>query len=275
MTTEWNVGMDIDVLIDPYRPGVKPTCNSIQRLRICTPYGGSKAIWGPIGQPDGLVEVLVLDNGPQWSKVFPGYVSRFRRRIVQEGDGKKLAGTLRWNFPLIEDRSLRLLNLFPCCLHASELEAVLDRAEGGPGIKPIAEFLMLSTGYECLRKRWIDALVHEEAFEGDTPLATEQEHALKQVLGDCLRIGIRKDNTGIVPAQLKGQVFQGWSDGCEDLSPGFRRSCEGDLLEARMGRHPGAQLIPSAYHIQNAGRKDLANVVGGSKYRKRGKDRRL
>jgi hypothetical protein len=48
------------------------------------------------------------------------YVSRFCRRIVQEGDGKKQAGTLRWNFPLIEDRSLGLLNLFPRFLHASE-----------------------------------------------------------------------------------------------------------------------------------------------------------
>jgi len=31
---------------------------------------------------DGFVEVLVLNNGPQWSKVFSDYVSRFRRRIV-------------------------------------------------------------------------------------------------------------------------------------------------------------------------------------------------
>jgi hypothetical protein len=59
---------------------------------------------------------------------------------------------------------------------------------------------MVSTGYECFRKSLIDALVHEKAFEGDTPLATECEHASKQVLGDCLGIGIRKDNTGIVPA---------------------------------------------------------------------------
>ena len=122
---------------------------------------------------------------------------------------------------MIEDRSLRRLNLFPCCLHASELRAVLYRAQGGLGIKPIAQFLMLSTGYECFRKSLIDALVHEKAFEGHTPLATECEHASKQVLGDRLRIGIRKDNTGIVPAQLKGQVFQGWSGGCEDLASGF------------------------------------------------------
>jgi hypothetical protein len=70
-------------------------------------------------------------------------------------------------------------------------------------------------------------------------------------------------------------VFQGCSGGCEDLASGFRRSCEGDLLEVRVGRHPGAKVIPSADHIQNAGRKDLTNVVGGSKYCKRGKDRRL
>ena len=89
------------------------------------------------------------------------------------GDGKKQAGTLRWNFPLIEDRSLRLLNLFPRCLHASELGAVLYRAEGGLGIKSIAEFLLLSTGYECFRKSLIDVLVHEKAFQGDTPLAAE------------------------------------------------------------------------------------------------------
>ena len=101
---------------------------------------------------------------------------------------------------MIEDRSLRLLNLFPCCLHASELGAVLYRAQGGLGIKPIAEFLILSTGYECFRESLIDALVHEKAFEGDTPLATECEHASKQALGDCLGIGIRKDNTGIVLA---------------------------------------------------------------------------
>src|SRR6202041_1489473 len=221
MTTEWNVGVDIEVLIDPYRPGIKPTCNGIQRLRICTPYGGSQAIWGPVGQPDSFVEVLVLENRPQWSKVFSEYVSRFRRWIVQERDGKKHACTLRRNFPLIEDRSLRLLNLLPCFLHASELGAVLYWAQGGLGIKPIAKFLMLSTGYECFRKSLIDALVHEKAFEGDTPLATECEHASKQVLGDCLGIGIRKDNTGIVPAELKGQVFQGCGGGCEDLASGF------------------------------------------------------
>src|SRR6266481_8997576 len=200
MTAEWNVGMEIEVLIDPNHSGIKPTCNGVQRLRICTPDGGSQAICGRVGQPDGFVEVLVLDNGPQWSKVFSDYVSRFRRRIVQKGDGKKQAGALRWNFPLIEDRSLRLLNLFPCGLHASELGPVLYRAQGGLGIKPIAELLMLSTRYECFRKSLIDALVYEKAFEGDTPLATECEHALKQVLGDCLRIGVRKDNTRIVSA---------------------------------------------------------------------------
>jgi hypothetical protein len=80
------------------------------------------------------------------------YVSRFCRRIVQEGDGKKQAGTLRWNFPLIEDRSLGLLNLFPRFLHASELGAVLYRAQGGLGIKPIAECLTWSTGYEVFRE---------------------------------------------------------------------------------------------------------------------------
>src|ERR1700739_893816 len=275
MTAEWNVGMEIEVLIDPNHSGIKPTCNGVQWLRICTPNGGSKAIWRSVGQPDGFVEVLVLENGPQWSNVFSGYVSRFRRRIVQEGDGKKHAGTLRGNFPLIEDRSLRLLNFFPRCLHASELGAVLYRAESGLGIKSIAELLMLSTGYECFRKSLIDALVHEKPFEGDTPLATECEHASKQVFGDCLRIGIRKDNTGIVHAQLKRQVCQGGGGGCEDLASGCRRSCEGDLLEAWMGGHPGAKVIPAADHIQNAGRKDLTNVVGGSKYRKRSKDCRL
>jgi hypothetical protein len=156
--------MEIEVLIDPNHSGIKPTCNGVQWLRICTPNRGSKAIWSPVGQPDGFVEVLVLENGPQWSKVFSDYVSRFRRRIVQKGDGKKQAGTFRWNFPLIEDRSLRLLNLFPRCLHASELGAVLYRTEGGLGIKSIAEFLMLSTGYECFRQSLIDALVHEKAF---------------------------------------------------------------------------------------------------------------
>src|SRR6202041_4102336 len=206
---------------DPNHSGIKPPCNGVQWLRISTPNGGSQAIWSPVGQPDGFVEVLVLDNGPQGSKVFSGYVGRFRRRIVQEGDGKKQAGPLRWNFPLIEDRSLRLLNLLPCRLHASELGAVLYGAQGGLGIKPIAESLMLSTGYECFRKSLIDALVHEKAFEGDTPLATECEHASKQVLGDCLGIGIRKDNTRIVPAELKGQVFQGCGGGCEDLASGF------------------------------------------------------
>jgi uncharacterized protein (UPF0261 family) len=43
MTAEWNVGMDIEVLIDPNRAGVNPTCNGVQFLRISTPYGGSKA----------------------------------------------------------------------------------------------------------------------------------------------------------------------------------------------------------------------------------------
>jgi hypothetical protein len=82
MTAEWNVGMDIEVLINPNRPGIKPTCNGVQCLRICASYGGSKAIWSSVGQPDGFVEVPALDNGPQWSKVFSDYVSRFRRRIV-------------------------------------------------------------------------------------------------------------------------------------------------------------------------------------------------
>jgi hypothetical protein len=54
-------------------------------------------------------------------------------------------------------------------------------AQGGLGIKPIAEFLMLSTGYECFRKSLIDALVHEKASEGDTPLAAE--------LGTCFETG--------------------------------------------------------------------------------------
>src|SRR5258708_8228919 len=187
MTAEWNVGVEIEVLIDPNHPGIKPTCNGVQWLRICTPNGGAKAIWSPVGQPDGFVEVLVLENGQQWSKVFSDDVSRFRRRIVQEGDGKNQAGTLRWNFPLIEDRSLRLLNLFPRCLQASELRAVLDRAQGGLGIKPIAELLMLSTGYECFRKRLIDALVHEKASATATPLPPERQHASHQAFPHCLR----------------------------------------------------------------------------------------
>jgi hypothetical protein len=70
MTAEWNVGMKIEVLIDPNHSGIKPTCNGVQWLRISTPNGGSKAIWGPVGQADGFVEILVLNNGPQWSKVF-------------------------------------------------------------------------------------------------------------------------------------------------------------------------------------------------------------
>jgi len=37
----------------------------------------------------------------------------------------------------------------------------------------------------------------------------------------------------------------------------------------------GPRSSPPADHIQNAGRKNVTNVVGGSKYRKRGKDRRL
>src|ERR1700721_405754 len=172
MTAEWNVGMDIEVLIDPNRSSIKPTCNSVQRLRICTPHRSPQAIWGPVGQPNRFIEVLVLDHGPQWSKVFSGYVSRFRRRIVQKGDGKKQAGTLRWNFSFIENRSLCLLNLLPSCLHASELGAVLYRAQGGLGIEPIAEFLAFSTRYECFRNSLIHALVHEKAFERDTPLAT-------------------------------------------------------------------------------------------------------
>ncbi|MDQ1450319.1 MAG: hypothetical protein QOE55_8632 [Acidobacteriaceae bacterium] len=45
MTAEWNVGMEIEVLIDPHHSGIKPTCNGVQWLRICTPNGGSKAIW--------------------------------------------------------------------------------------------------------------------------------------------------------------------------------------------------------------------------------------
>jgi len=30
MTAEWNVGMDIEVLIDPNRSGIKPTRNGVQ-----------------------------------------------------------------------------------------------------------------------------------------------------------------------------------------------------------------------------------------------------
>jgi hypothetical protein len=30
MTAERNVGMNIEVLIDPNRPGIQPTCNGIQ-----------------------------------------------------------------------------------------------------------------------------------------------------------------------------------------------------------------------------------------------------
>jgi hypothetical protein len=30
MSAEWNVGMDIEVLIDPDRPGIKLTCNGVQ-----------------------------------------------------------------------------------------------------------------------------------------------------------------------------------------------------------------------------------------------------
>jgi hypothetical protein len=30
MTAEWNVGMEIEVLIDPNHPGIKPTCNGVQ-----------------------------------------------------------------------------------------------------------------------------------------------------------------------------------------------------------------------------------------------------
>jgi hypothetical protein len=75
-------------LIDPNRSSIKPTCNSVQWLRICTPYRSTKAIWGHVGQPNRLVEVPVLENGPQWSKVFSGYVRRFRRRSVQKGDKK-------------------------------------------------------------------------------------------------------------------------------------------------------------------------------------------
>jgi len=64
MTTEENIGMGIEVLIDPNRPGIKPTCKGIQRLRVSAPHGGSKTIWSPVGQPDGFVDVLVLDDSP-------------------------------------------------------------------------------------------------------------------------------------------------------------------------------------------------------------------
>ena len=30
MTAEWNVGMDIEVLVYPNRPGIEPTCNGVQ-----------------------------------------------------------------------------------------------------------------------------------------------------------------------------------------------------------------------------------------------------
>jgi hypothetical protein len=30
MTAEWNVGMDIEVLIYPNGPGIEPTCNGVQ-----------------------------------------------------------------------------------------------------------------------------------------------------------------------------------------------------------------------------------------------------
>ena len=200
MTAEWHAGMGVEMLINPNRPGIKPTCNAVQQLWIFTPYRGPKAIWCTVGEPDGFVEVLILDNGAQRSKVFSEYVIRFRRRIVEERDGEEQANSLRWNVPLIKNRSLRLLNLLPCCLQASKLRAVLQRAQSRLRIKPIAEFLMLSTGYECFRESFIHAFVDEEAFQGDTSLAAEHEHASKQVLGDCVRIRIRKNDAGVVPA---------------------------------------------------------------------------
>jgi hypothetical protein len=89
----------------------------------------------------------------------------------------------------------------PSMLFAGEQTAGgLQRAQSRLRIKPIAEFLMLSTGYECFRESFIHAFVDEEAFQGDTSLAAEHEHASKQVLGDCVRIRIRKNDAGVVPA---------------------------------------------------------------------------
>jgi hypothetical protein len=39
-------------------------------------------------------------------------------------------------------------------------------------------------------------------------------------------------------------MFQGWSGGRKDLASGLRRSCEGDLLKVRVGRHLGAKVFP-------------------------------
>ena len=70
-------------------------------------------------------------------------------------------------------------------------------------------------------------------------------------------------------------MLQRLGGGLENPPAGLSGARERDLVGFGVGRHPGAKVIPSANHIQNTGRKDLTNVVGGSKHRKRGKDRRL
>jgi len=132
----------------------------------------------------------------------------------------------------------------------------------------------------AFRKSLIDALVpRKRRLRVTHPWPTECEHALKQVFRAIAWIGAHPEGQYRNRSRLAqgSGVFRVGAADAKNLASGFRKNpVKETFLEVRVGTSSrGPRSSPPLITFKTPGGRILTNVVGGSKYRKRGKNRRL
>src|SRR4029077_5337823 len=97
-----------------------------------------------------------------------------------------------------EDGGAFTLDFVPGRVQPIQLRPVLDRPQRRLRVQTVAEPLAGRTGADALGDGVVEVLVNEEALQRNATLATEQEHAPEQRLGDGFRVRVRQNDAGVV-----------------------------------------------------------------------------
>ena len=229
---------------------------------VLAPDTGTEAGLGVVGALDDLLLVGPGLGGHDGAEGLLSDDAAVVGRVVDDGRLDEEALALGGGVLADGELVAVLLGVREELLDLLVLHLVLDGAEQRAGLG-VTDLDGLGEVDHLLEELLVDALVDVDALGGDTDLARVLEGTHNDLGGGLLDVNVGEDDGGVVATELEGAALEGVGAGGHDLLAGGDGAGEGDLGDARVSSHHGAELVVATKGLDDTGLEDGLGELNG------------
>lgn len=266
VTAKDGLGSGLLERVDEDGAGFKTPGDALGVLDVLAPNASTETGVGVVGALDDLLLVGPGLGGDDGAEGLLGDDAGVVGRVVDDGGLDEEALVAGDGVIANSELVAILARVVEELLDFLVLHLVLDGAEQGAGFG-VADGDGLGEVDHLLEELLVDALVDVDALGGDADLARVLEGAHDDLGSDLLDVDVGQDDGGVVATELEGDALQGAGAGGHDLLAGGDGAGEGNLGDAWVGSHHGAELVIATDDLDDTGLEDglgdLDSLEGG------------